>query len=376
MRKHLPPRRPITARPAKFLSSAPRIRCARPPSVSSSISCGSTRKSVLRGIPFLVLLAFGLFNYLGGAPTMENTFGTSVYPVTALMMEYMQGSYQFLLIIIVAFYAGDVLWRERDAKLAEVTDSLPVPNWVPLLSKLGAITAVVFAFTLFGVLAAIGYQLWHGYTKLEPLVYLQAAFIDSWPWVLMGALALFLQIISNQKFIGYLVLILVLLSQIVLGSDRLRAQLVYLRRRARHDVFGHERLRSSAAAVRVVPNVLDAVRRDADRACECILGAWHGVALESALARRVAESARSAGRCACESGAGVRHHGRLDFLQHQHHQRVSARRCRAGSPGATGKGLSAVQGSAAAPGRRCAGRRGYLSRGAALGRSGPLSSDQ
>lgn len=175
-------------------------------------------KSVLRSIPFLVLLAFGLLNYLGSSLTIDNTFGTPIYPVTALMMQSMQGSYQFLLIIIVTFYAGDVLWRERDAKLAEVTDSLPVPNWVPLLSKLGAITAVVVAFVVFGVLAAIGYQLWHGYTNLEPLVYLQAAFIDSWPWVLMGALALFLQVVSNQKFIGYLLLILVLLAQIVLGQ--------------------------------------------------------------------------------------------------------------------------------------------------------------
>jgi len=175
-------------------------------------------KSVLRSIPFLVLLAFGMFNYLGGSQAMETTFGTPVYPVTALMMQSMQGSYQFLLIIIVTFYAGDVLWRERDARLAEVTDSLPVPNWVPLLSKLGAITAVVIAFVAFGVVAAIGYQLWHGYTNIEPLLYLQAAFIDSWPWVLMGALALFLQVLSNQKFIGYLLIILVLLAQIVLGQ--------------------------------------------------------------------------------------------------------------------------------------------------------------
>lgn len=175
-------------------------------------------RSVLRSIPFLILLAFGMLNYLGGSLAMDNTFGTPIHPVSALMMQSMQGSYQFLLNIIVAFYAGDVLWRERDAKLAEVTDSLPVPNWVPLLAKLGAITAVVIAFIFFGVLAAMGFQLWHGYTNLEPLLYLKAAFIDAWPFVLMSALALFLQVISNQKFIGYLLLILVLLSQIVLSQ--------------------------------------------------------------------------------------------------------------------------------------------------------------
>lgn len=175
-------------------------------------------KSVLRSIPFLVLLAFGLLNYIGGLQGLSQLFGTPIYPVTALLMQSMQGSYQFLLIFIVAFYAGDVLWRERDAKLAEVTDSLPLPNWVPLLAKLGAITAVVAVFILIGVLAAMGYQLFQGYTNLEPGLYLQAAFIDAWPFALMGVLALFLQVVSNQKFIGYLLLIVVLLAQIVLGT--------------------------------------------------------------------------------------------------------------------------------------------------------------
>ncbi|MBL8268123.1 ABC transporter permease/M1 family aminopeptidase [Steroidobacter sp.] len=175
-------------------------------------------KSVLRSLPFLVLLAFGLINFLGGAQVLDPTYGTTMYPVTALLMQSMQGSYQFLLVVIVTFYAGDVLWRERDAKLAEVTDALPLPNWVPLLAKLGAVTAVVFAFILIGVLAAMGYQLAHGYTNLEPGVYLQAAFIDAWWFVLMGVLALFVQIVSNQKFIGYLVLILAMLAQIVLSQ--------------------------------------------------------------------------------------------------------------------------------------------------------------
>lgn len=175
-------------------------------------------KAVLRSMPFLILLAFGLLNFLGGSPAMDNTFGTPVYPVTALMMESMQGSYQFLLVIIVAFYAGDVLWRERAARIASVADALPVPNWVPLLAKLGAVTAVVIAFMAIGVLGAMGYQLWHGYSNLEPLLYLQAGFIDAWPFVLMGVLALFLHVVSNHKFIGYLLLILVLLSQIVLSQ--------------------------------------------------------------------------------------------------------------------------------------------------------------
>lgn len=175
-------------------------------------------KYVLKSLPFLALLAFALLNFIGSTRALESSFGTPIYPVTALIMQAMQGSYQFLLVFIIAFYAGDVLWRERDAKLAEVTDASPVQNWVPMLAKVGAITAVVLVFMLVGVLAGMASQLTQGYTNLEPGLYLRAALVDSVFFILMGVLALFLQVISNQKFVGYLLLIVGLIAQITVAT--------------------------------------------------------------------------------------------------------------------------------------------------------------
>lgn len=172
-------------------------------------------KYVLKSLPFLVLLAFGLLNFVVGSRTIDtSSFGTPIYPVTALMMQAMQGSYQFLLVFVIGFYAGDLLWRERDAKLAEVTDASPVPNWVPMLAKVGTITAIVLVYMAAGVLAGMVNQLTQGYTNLEPGLYLRLALADSVFYILMGVLALFLQVISNQKFVGYLLLIVGMLVQI------------------------------------------------------------------------------------------------------------------------------------------------------------------
>ena len=51
------------------------------------------------------------------------------------MLTALQGSYSLLLIIIVLFYAGELVWKERGAKINEVTDAMPVPNWVPLAGE-------------------------------------------------------------------------------------------------------------------------------------------------------------------------------------------------------------------------------------------------
>jgi ABC-type transport system involved in multi-copper enzyme maturation permease subunit len=208
-----------TEQPVRSVSARPPV--AAPRSYNASMAVRQLAhllwfdtKYVLKSLPFLVLLVFALLNFVVGSRTLDTSFGTPIYPVTALMMQAMQGSYQFLLTFILAFYAGDLLWRERDAKLAEVTDSSPVPNWVPMLAKVGAITAVVLVFMSFGVLAGMGSQLTQGYTNLEPGLYLRAALADSMFFILMGVLALFLQVVSNQKFIGYVLLIVGFLAQI------------------------------------------------------------------------------------------------------------------------------------------------------------------
>lgn len=174
--------------------------------------------AVLKSLPFLILLGLGLVNLVNTARLSNRLFGTEVHPVTALMLDAMQGSYQFLLVLIVAYYAGEVIWRERDARIAEATDATPVPGWVPLLAKTGALFAVIFAFMAIGVLASMVYQLALGHTSLEPGLYLRAMLIDSMLFVLMGIGAVFLQVMTNQKFIGYALFIVVFLLQTILAA--------------------------------------------------------------------------------------------------------------------------------------------------------------
>jgi ABC-2 type transport system permease protein len=171
---------------------------------------------VLRSVPFLVLLAFGVLNLVVSAATVDDIFGTKILPVTAVMLNVIDGSYSFLLILIVGFYAGELVWRERNAKLAELTDTLPVPNWVPLLAKVGALLAVIVAFMLLGALTCIVMQLFRGYTHPEIGLFVQGVLIQSVPFMLMGVAAIVLQIVSNHKFLGYLLFVLLIVAQIAL----------------------------------------------------------------------------------------------------------------------------------------------------------------
>ncbi|MGH8145129.1 MAG: ABC transporter permease/M1 family aminopeptidase [Rhodanobacteraceae bacterium] len=164
-------------------------------------------KSVLGGTAFLVMLLAGLANLTGNLSFVGDIYGTPVYPVTHLMAQAMDDSYKFLLLIILIFYAGELVWRERGARVSEVMDAFPTPDWMPLLAKVTALAAVVVVFLAVGSLYCMGFQLLHGFTHLQPLLYLQFLGLGLLSFLLLGILALVFQVWANNKFAGYALII-------------------------------------------------------------------------------------------------------------------------------------------------------------------------
>jgi ABC-2 type transport system permease protein len=174
-------------------------------------------RGVLTGVPLLAMLLIGVFILVVNMIFGNQMFGTTVYPTTPLMGQQIAGSMSLFLIIIVTFYAGELVWRERSQRIAEVTDAFPTADWVPLAGKLVALTAVVFAFYAVGIVIAIGNQLLRGYTDIELALYLQQMLLNCAGFLMIGVLALALQVLANNKFIGYLAMLVYLISRVVLG---------------------------------------------------------------------------------------------------------------------------------------------------------------
>lgn len=206
----------MTPLPAVTLRTDPGARCTQ----FFKLAWFDTR-SVLRHVAFLVMLLFGLLNLLGNLSFLGQIYGTSVYPVTHLMAQAMSQSFVFLLLIVVGFYAGELVWRERERRVSEVVDAFPIPDWVPLLSKVVALAAVIIAFLLAASVFCMGYQLLHGWTHLQPLLYLQYIGLTLPGFLLMAILAVVLQVWANNKFVGYALLVAFLISNVVLSQFHL-----------------------------------------------------------------------------------------------------------------------------------------------------------
>lgn len=176
--------------------------------------------TVLRGKAFIVIVLFGVMNVVGGAlGTMDEMFGTPILPVTHLMVRVIDQVSALFVIIVITFYAGELVHRERTVGLHEVHDALPMPSWVPLLGKLGALVVAVFALLGMAAVSGVVIQLAQGYTRVELGLYASGLWgLSLSQWALICVLALFFQVLVNHKYLGFLMMLLFYVSQAVLPA--------------------------------------------------------------------------------------------------------------------------------------------------------------
>lgn len=175
-------------------------------------------RGVLTSTAFLVLCVFAMLNVFGGAYGSTNQmYGTPVLPVTNLMLRVIDGAMGLFLLIVITFYAGELIWRERKSGMSRVIDAMPSANWVFLLSKLSALLAAVAVVCGVSVLTAMFVQLLGGFTDIEPSLYIKGVFGVQWSeWALLAVLAFFFQVITNHRFAGYGLVALHFILQIAL----------------------------------------------------------------------------------------------------------------------------------------------------------------
>ena len=55
------------------------------------------------------------------------------------MLDVVGGLFSVFMLIVTAIYAGELVWRERDARMDEIADSMPAPTWLGFLAKFVAL---------------------------------------------------------------------------------------------------------------------------------------------------------------------------------------------------------------------------------------------
>jgi len=176
-------------------------------------------RETTKNIYFLVIVLAGVLMMFASALDMGSIFGTITYPVTYLVLESVSETFALFMFVITTFYAGELVWREREARMGQMLDALPIPSWLPMLSKLIALIGLQAMLMAVVMLCGMSIQIVKGYFILEPGLYLYHLFLLQLPgYALSAVLAIALQVLINQKYLAYFAMIVYYLASITLGT--------------------------------------------------------------------------------------------------------------------------------------------------------------
>ncbi len=167
--------------------------------------------SITKNIVFKIVAIFGIFLLFISLLQGYEYFGLQSYPVTYKVIDDIEGSTGIFMLIVVIFFSGELVWRDRVSNIHEVINATPHNSFISIFAKVASLVSVAvilqFIFIFMGVMA----QLFRGYTRIELDVYLIDFFVDTLPaYIILSALFVLIQTLLNNRYIGYFVGILFL----------------------------------------------------------------------------------------------------------------------------------------------------------------------
>ena len=214
-------------------------------------------------------------------PVLVKLKGVSLLPTTALVLSKLIAPVAdnprlpwVLIPLLIIYWAGELVWRERDAGMGEIADATPVREWVLVLGKFLGLALVLVGWMALLIAAGVLVQMRMGYFDFELGLYLRILFgLQLVDYLLFALLVLVVHAVVNQKQLGYLAALVaygVILFPSFLGIEH---HLLIYGSGPRWSYSVRKRLRPVPRAVAVVQAVLGGVGGAAGRSGEAAVAA-------------------------------------------------------------------------------------------------------
>jgi hypothetical protein len=170
-------------------------------------------KSILRDPYFIGIILGGLLFLFFDGWFGSTIYGTPNRPITFYMIESKNNTYILFVLIILVFYTGEVVHRDRGVGFHQIADALPVPTWAIYGGKF--LTMVLVAFLLATMVWVIGIfsQTIQGYFNYDFGMYFTDLYLLTFPqYVVLAMLAFFVHVWVNKKFLGHVLAIAIYLT--------------------------------------------------------------------------------------------------------------------------------------------------------------------
>jgi hypothetical protein len=143
-------------------------------------------------------------NLIASMTSFTGRYGADQYPVTYDVIDSIKGSFFTFIIAIITFYAGVLVWKERDARFSEIQDSTPVQTAWLFISKVIAMVTAIASILLCTILIGVIVQTLFGYHRYQLDVYFKSLFgMNLVAFTFLTVIALFFHYLINNRYVAY-----------------------------------------------------------------------------------------------------------------------------------------------------------------------------
>ncbi len=174
--------------------------------------------SICKQPSFWGIVICGMIIIIINSVNLGTVYGVDSYPATYFIVEELQETSIYFFIIIILFYSGELIWKERTAKVSLIYDATAMSSFVNLLGKYAALMLVCIVLMVALIISGILFQTLSGYYIYEFHVYFNGFFLEILPFLaLYSFVAFFVQSLVNHKFIGVMVVLVFFILTVALG---------------------------------------------------------------------------------------------------------------------------------------------------------------
>lgn len=169
---------------------------------------------VVKSPVFLVIVLAALLNCIPAiALTATESYGNSSFPVTLHILDVIAGTLYMFIVAIITYYAGILVWKDRDLRVDEITDSMPAPDWVSYASRFTALIGIVVLIQLAVFASGVTVQTAKHFYRFQFSLYAKELLLrDLSLFVMLAILAFLFHALSPNKYVGYFVYVVFLIA--------------------------------------------------------------------------------------------------------------------------------------------------------------------
>lgn len=183
-------------------------------------------KYIIKNWSFATIIIGGILAILFTLNNTNPKFGTPALPVTSQMLDIPAMFFAGLVNLLTFLYSGMLIQRAKMSQMNQLIDTSFVPDWVLLLSKFIALVKMQFIVLALLIVGGIVTQISKGFYDFEIGQYLFNIYVVNFiHFVIWAMLAIFVHILFNNIYIGFLFLLLMPVGYIGLSEFALKAGL-------------------------------------------------------------------------------------------------------------------------------------------------------